>query len=343
MDIITLKKLAEELKMSPSTVSRSLRDSHEISQETKERVKALAAKYNFQPNPHASSLRKNKSKTIAVVIPEIQNNFFSQVLNGVEEVARQKGYHVLIYLTHEDHKREADILQLLRNGRVEGIMISFANTTNSFEHLEAYEQGGIPLLFFDRVHESMDVPCITTDDAVASFKATEHLLKSGCNNIVFLSLAGNLSISCGRKSGYVKALTKHGLADRQMVIECGPDDEANREKIRELLRNNRNLDGIFAAIEKFAVNTYEVCRELNIRIPQELKVISFSNLPAAALFSPPLSTVVQPAYDIGKESASVLFKIIEKKKLLRRERKIVIPSYLILRESTEVKKYKVNP
>src|SRR4030095_1295698 len=311
MDIITLKRLAEELKMSPSTVSRSLRDSHEISKATKDRVKALAAKYNFQPNPHASSLRKNKSKTIAVIIPEIQNNFFSQVLNGVEEVARQKGYDVLIYLTHEDHKREEDILQLLHNGRVEGIMISVSNTTNNFEHLEAYQQAGIPLLFFDRVCESMEVPCITTDDAGAAFKATEHLLKSGCKNITFLSMAGNLSISCGRKSGYVKALSKHGLEKNQMVVECGPDDETNRQKIRDLLQGNQRPDGIFAAVEKFAVNTYEVCKELNVRVPQQLKVISFSNLPAAALFNPSLSTVVQPAYDIGLESASVLFKIIE--------------------------------
>ena len=343
MDIITLKKLAEELKMSPSTVSRSLRDSHEISKQTKDRVKALAAKYNFQPNPHASSLRKNKSKTIAVIIPEIQNNFFSQVMNGVEEVARQKGYHVLIYLTHEDHKREEGILQLLHNGRVEGIMISVSNTTNNFEHLEAYQQAGIPLLFFDRVCERMEVPCITTDDAGAAFKATEHLLKSGCKNITFLSMAGNLSISCGRKSGYVKALSKYGLENKQMVIECGPDDETNRQKIRDLLEGSQRPDGIFAAVEKFAVNTYEVCKELNIKVPQQLKVISFSNLPAAALFNPPLSTIVQPAYDIGLESASVLFKIIEKKRLLPREKKIVIPSYLVLRESTEVKHYKVSP
>ena len=131
MSTITLKILAKQLNMSPSTVSRSLRDSHEISQETKDRVKALAAKLDFQPNPHASSLRKNKSKTIAVIIPEIQNNFFSQVMNGVEEIAQQKGYHVLIYLTHEDCKREADILHLLRNGRVEGLMISVSNTTTS--------------------------------------------------------------------------------------------------------------------------------------------------------------------------------------------------------------------
>jgi len=334
MNNVTLKMLAKQLKMSPSTVSRSLRDSHEISQETKERVKALAAKLDFQPNPHASSLRKNKSKTIAVIIPEIQNNFFSQVMNGVEEIAQQKGYHVLIYLTHEDHNREADILHMLRNGRVEGLMISVSNTTINFEHLKAFQKAGIPLTFFDRVCENMHAPCITTDDAAAAFKATEHLLKAGCKKIAFLSLSGTLSISCGRKSGYVKALEKYDLASSELAVECGPDDEANRQNIRQLLRGKNRPDAIFAAVEKFAVNTYEVCRELNIKVPQELKVISFSNLAAAALFSPSLSTIVQPAYEIGREAANILFKIIDNKKLLAAEKKIVIPSTIVVRESS---------
>jgi len=174
------------------------------------------------------------------------------------------------------------------------VMISVSNTTRSFEHLDAYRKEEIPLLFFDRVCESMEVPCITTDDAVAAFKATEHLLKAGCKKIAFLSMAGNLSISCGRRSGYLRALTKFGLPGNELVIECGPDDEANRQKIRQLLQTGQKPDGIFAAVEKFAVNTYEVCRELDIRVPQQLKVISFSNLAAAALFNPPLSTIVQP-------------------------------------------------
>ena len=340
MKNMTLKKLAELLKMSPSTVSRSLRDSHEISAETKTKVKALAAELDFQPNPLASSLRKNKSRTIAVVIPEIQNNFFSQVMNGVEEVARQKGYHVLIYLTHEDHKREADILHLLKSGRVEGVMISVSNTTKNFDHIEDYKQADLPLLFFDRICESMQAPCVTTDDAGAAFKATEHLIKAGCKKIAFLSLAEGLSISCGRRTGYLKALTKYGVACDEVVVECGTDDETNRQKIRDLLQADERPDGIFAAVEKFAVNTYEVCRELRIRVPQHLKVISFSNLPAVALFNPPLSTIVQPAYDIGRQAANILFKIIDKKKLLSSEKKIVIPSHLVIRESTMNKQTK---
>jgi LacI family transcriptional regulator len=334
MDNVNLKKLAEELNLAISTVSRALRDSHEISQETKDRVKTLAAKLGFQPNPHASSLRQNKSKTIAVIVPEIQNNFFAQVMSGVEEVAQLKGYHVLIYLTHEDQSREKDILNILRNGRVDGIMISVSNTTASFEHLEAYRESGMPLVFFDRICESIEVPRVTTDDAEASFKATEHLIKRGCKKIVFLSMSSDLSISRRRKSGYLKALTKYDLAGNEMTVECGANDEANRKKIRELLQSKQKPDGVFAAVEKFAVNTYEVCQELHIAVPQQLKVISFSNLSAAALFDPPLSTIVQPAYEIGKAATAILFKIVEKKLLLPNDKKLTIPSIIVERKST---------
>lgn len=333
MDNPNLKKLAKELNLAISTVSRALRDSHEISQETKDRVKALAEKLGFQPNPHASSLRQNKSKTIAVIIPEIENNFFSGVMNGVELIAQQKGYHVLIYLTHEDYAKERDILHVLRNGRVDGLMISVSNTTSSFEHIEAYCEAGIPVVSFDRICGEMDVPRVTTDDTDISLQATEHLLKKGCSKIAFLSMSGWLSISSGRQHGYLKALRKYGMEKRALIAECSPDDAQNREIIHKLLQKEKP-DGIFAAVEKFAINTYEVCHSMGINIPQDIKVISFSNLPATALFNPPLSTIVQPAYNIGREAAAILFKLVEKKKLLPHERKIIVPSKLIEREST---------
>jgi len=334
MDSVNLKRLAKELNLAISTVSRALRDSHEIKQETKDRVKLLAAQLGFQPNPFASSLRQNKSKTIAVIIPEIQNNFFAQVMSGIEEVAREKEYHVLIYLTHEDAIREREIINLLRNGRVDGIMISVSNTTASFEHLKACQDSGMPLVFFDRVCENLKAPRVTTDDAEVSFKATSLLIKKGCKKIAFLSMSSNLSISNRRKTGYEKALKKYGVADNGITLECSPDDESNRQKIRELLKSAEKPDGIFAAVEKFAFNTYEVCNEIKIRIPEQLKVISFSNLSASALFDPPLSTVVQPAYEIGKEAALVLFKVIEKKVLLAKENKMTVPSYIVERRST---------
>lgn len=336
MDQVNLKKLAKELNLAVSTVSRALRDSHEISQQTKERVRELALKLGFQPNPHASSLRQNKSKTIAVIIPEIENNFFSQVINGIESVTPSKGYHVLIYLTHEDYNKERDILQLLRNGRVDGIMISVSNTTINTEHIDAWRQAGIPLVLFDRTCEELDVPNIMTNDAEMAFRATEHLLKRGCRQIAFLGMAGNLSISNRRKAGYLTALEKYKVAAPPQIIELTTKDYTNREILHQLFGDQGRPDGVFAAIEKFAVNTYEVCKELNLHIPREVKVISFSNLQAAALFDPALSTIIQPAYDIGREAANILFKIIEKKMLMPYEKKMILPSQLIERSSTAV-------
>jgi LacI family transcriptional regulator len=334
MDQVNLKKLAKELNLAVSTVSRALRDSHEISSQTKERVRELAEKLGFHPNPHASSLRQNKSKTIAVVIPEIENNFFSQVINGIESVTPSKGYHVLIYLSHEDYTKERDILQLLRNGRVDGIMISVSNTTANLEHIDAWRRAGLPLVLFDRTCEELDVPNIMTNDAEMAFKATEHLLKRGCRNIAFLGMPGNLSISNRRKAGYLTALEKYKVPALPQVIELTAKDYINRDMLKDLFNKQPRPDGIFASIEKFAVNTYEICKEMNLRIPHDVKVISFSNLQAAALFDPALSTIIQPAYDIGREAANILFKIIEKKILMPFERKMVLPSQLIERAST---------
>jgi LacI family transcriptional regulator len=175
-----------------------------------------------------------------------------------------------------------------------------------------------------------------TNDAEMAFKATEHLLKRGCKNIAFLGMAGNLSISNRRKAGYLTALEKYKVAAPPQVVELTSKDYTNRDILRNLFQGQHRPDGIFAAIEKFAVNTYEVCKEINLHIPQDVKVISFSNLQAAALFDPALSTIIQPAYDIGREAASILFKLIEKKMLLPYEKKMILPSQLIERASTAI-------
>lgn len=333
MDTVNLKKLAKELGLAVSTVSRALRDSHEISQETKDRVKALATAWGFQPNVHASGLRQNKSKTIGIIIPEIENNFFSQIINGIELIAQDKGFHVLVYLTHEDTQKERSVMQLLKNGRVDGLMISISNTTNSFEHLEAWKNAGIPIVLFDRICEELDVPVVTINDMEVSFKATEHLIENGCKKIAFLSLSDQLSISARRKAGYIKALQKYNLESKQLVIECGQDNQLNDEITRRLLKEEKP-DGIFTAIEKLAINIYEACNEMKIKIPDDLKLVSFSNSPSAPLFSPSLSAIVQPAYEMGREAAATLFRLIEKKSLFDYEKKVILKATLCKRNSS---------
>jgi LacI family transcriptional regulator len=334
---MNLKQLAKELNLSISAVSKALRDSHEISATTKAIVLAKAKELNYQVNPFASSLRKQKSKTIAVVIPEIANNFFSLVINGIESIAQERGYHVLIYLTHEDMQKEIAITKLLQNGRVDGIMMSLSSQTSNSLHIEELKNKDIPVVLFDRVADNINCPKITTDDYQSGFSATEHLIKNNCNQIAFLSISNNLSISNKRKSGYLDALLKSDkIIDNSIIVEFNHDDDNNKKLIRKLLTKKNRPDGIFASIEKLVLATYEICNELNIRIPEDLKVIGFSNLKTAALLRPSLSTITQPAFEMGREAASILFKLIEKRGFNIILEKTTLKSELILRDSTKV-------
>lgn len=321
--------------MSVSTVSRALRDSWEISTPTKQRVFALAKEMNFQPNPYASSLRKHRSRTIAVVIPEVANNFFALAIKGIETVAREKGYHVLIYLTNEDVVEEAAIASSLQSGRVDGVLLSLCGTAQDTRHLVELQQRNIPMVFFDRVPEGIPAPKVMTNDCESGFVATEHLIKAGCKRIAHLTISMNLSISLKRQQGYVDALRRYGQdGGRGRIVHCGCDDEANYRMIRELLSGDERPDGVFASVEKLAVQVYHVCRELGLRMPQDVKVISFSNLVTASLLDPSLTTIAQPAFDIGKEAATILFRRLEKKYIVTPEDRVMLPAKLEVRAST---------
>lgn len=334
---MNLIKLAKELNLSISTVSKALRDSHEISASTKTKVLAKAAELKYVPNPFASSLRKQKSKTIAVVIPEVANNFFGLAIDGIESIAQEKGYHVLVYLTHEEVKKEIAITNLLKNGRVDGLMISISNLTTNTSHLQELKENGIPLVFFDRVAENIDAPKITTDDYDSGVKATEHLIEKGCRRIAFISNSATLSIAKNRMNGYLRVLKKNGISrDESLIIHCSNDDEANNVLIRDLLQRKDRPDAIFSCVEKQAISCYEICEELGINIPAQLKIISFSNLKTASLLNPSMTTITQPAYEIGREATSILIKIIEKKPINLILDKTVFKSTLRERNSTRV-------
>jgi LacI family transcriptional regulator len=335
MSNINLKSLAKELNISISTVSRALRDEWDVSAETKAKVNELAKKYNYSPNPYAGSLRRQSSQTIAVVIPEIANNFFTLAIDGIETVAREKNYHVLIYLTHDDYERELSIVNHFQNGRIDGIIMSVSSDTKDYTHLSDLHEKGTPIVFFDRVCHEIETTKITTDDFASSFKATEHLIKNDCKRIGFLSLTQHLSIESKRKAGYLEALAKHDIPiDAHWVIECTNDDAVSTQKIKNLLSSPNKPDAIFATVEKLAIQTYKVCQDLNIRIPKNLQVLSFANLLTASLLNPPLTTITQPAFDIGKTAAETLFKHLKKKQYGIPNENIVLKSILYIRHST---------
>lgn len=333
---MTLKLLAKALNLSFSTVSKALRDSHEISDKTKRRVLAKAKELNYEVNPFASGLRKQKTHTIAVVIPEVVSDFFGPVINGIESIAQEKGYHVLVYLTHEDMNKEISIIKLLQNGRVDGIMISLSAHNTNTSHLEELTHKEIPLVFFDRIAENIAVPKVITDDRHCSIQATEHLIENGCKQIAFLSIAAGLSISNKRKTGYIEALEKNNIKiDPTLISVCSGNDDKNKDIIRKLLKRKNRPDGIFAAVEKLAVATYEVCQELNLNIPKDVKVVTFSNSDMAALLNPSLTTITQPAYEMGHEAASILFRLIDKRGHHFLLEKTVLKSKLVKRNSSK--------
>ena len=332
MGEINIKKLACELNLSAATVSRALRDSHEISSETKARVLEMAKKLNYEPNPFASNLRGQKSKTIAVIVPEIANNFFSLAINGIEDVAHERGYHVLIYQTHESSEIETSFLMRLLSGRVDGILISLACETVDKEHFRKVSDQ-LPIVFFDRVYDDIEGVKITTDDYESAYNAVQHLVENGCKKIGYLLALNTLSTGKKRLQGYLDALKyNHFQDDKKLIMESGANSSENYALIKNLIAEQKP-DGILSSIEDLAMPCYYACRELKLKIPNDLKLISFSNLAHAELLNPSLTTINQPAFEIGVEAAGILFKIFNKRWYEPNET-IVLKSNLIKREST---------
>lgn len=334
MGNITIKMLAKELNLSTAAVSKALKDSHEISESTKQRVLELAAALNYVPHPYAGSLREKKSNTIAVVIPEVADSFFSLALNGIESVAIEKGYHALIYLTHERFEREKTILKDLESGRVDGVIMSLTMKTNTFEHLKTLNKI-VPMVFFDRVCEEIDTAKITTNDEECGYQATQHLIDQGCKKIAILSISDSLSISSKRMQGYQQALLDNGRAyDASCVIDYSEDSAENFEQLRKAFKAAGRPDGIVATVSKMTTDIYLIAMEQGLRIPEDLKVVSFSNDSTVAILNPSLTTITQPAFEMGELAANILFKALKKKDLIWTEESRVLPSQLFIRNSS---------
>jgi len=338
MSQVTIQALAKELNLSKSTVSKALKDSHEISVETKERVLRMAKLLQYKPNPYASSLRRKKSNTIAVVIPEVADSFFSQAIKGIEEIAQTKGYHVLIYLTYENSEKEKKILEDVQSGRVDGVLMSVSSETSSTEHIDVLHAAGLPLIFFDRTIQKITTDKVRTDDYESGYQAARHLIERGCKHIAFLSISSHLDIDNNRLNGYKAALTDYNCAvSEKMIVLCTNNAAENYDILLQLMKKKQRPDGAIASVEKLITPFYLVCRKINLSIPADVKVIGFSNLATAQILQPPLTTITQPAFEMGKTAAAILFKALEKRNYSWREEDVIIRSELIIRDSTDMK------
>jgi len=332
---MNLKDIAKALNVSPSTVSRALSNSYEVSEKTRLKVQAFAKSLNFQPNPNASSLRRHKSKTIAVILPDITNNFFAKVIEGIEIIAQEKGYHILIYFTFESSIKEQNIVEHLSNGRVDGVIISLSAETKKYDHIQLLKDRKVPLIFFDRICEDIEAAKITTDNFLAAINGTKHLLEQGCKKIAFLNFSNYSLTSIQRKKGYTEALKSKGIEHyTSVIVDCTTNVSDNYKLVENLLKSNKEIDGILASSENLSTTSYKVCEDLKIDIPEKIKILGFSNLALASHLNPSLSTIVQPALEMGKEAATLLFKSIEKPNVDYTDVIKIFPSTLVQRKST---------
>jgi LacI family transcriptional regulator len=315
LETITIKDIAKALNLSTSTVSRALRNSYEINTETKKLVMEYAERMNYRPNPIALSLRDSKSKTIGVVIPEIANHFFSQLINGIESIAYNLGYHVVIFQSHESYEREVANTNYLVSRKVDGLLVSLSSLTTDLSHFEELQEKGLQIVFFDRVPASIDTHKVVADNFEGSYLATEHLIKGGRKKIAHVTSPAYLSITTERLEGYRRALEDYGLVyDESYVKYChhgGKVVSENEEAVQQLLDMAEPPTAIFTASDRITTGCMSVLKRNNIKIPDEIALVGFTNISVAELLDPPLTAVVQPALEMGQQATELLIRLIE--------------------------------
>jgi LacI family transcriptional regulator len=315
LETITIKDIAKALGLSTSTVSRALRNSYEINPETKKLVMEYAERMNYRPNPIALSLRDSKSKSIGVIIPEIANHFFSQLINGIESIAYNLGYHVVIFQSHESYEREVANTNYLVSRKVDGLLISLSSLTTNLFHFQDLMERGLPIVFLDRVPNAIETHKVVVDNFAGSYEATEHLIKTGRKRIAHLTSPIYLSITTERLAGYKQALEDYGLPfDESYVKYCyhgGKVAEENEAAVQEMLEMPEPPDAIFTASDRLTTGCMSVFQKHNIKIPEQIAIVGFTNISVAELLNPPLTAVVQPAMEMGQQAVELLIRLIE--------------------------------
>ncbi|QGY39263.1 substrate-binding domain-containing protein [Pseudodesulfovibrio cashew] len=305
----TIKDLARKLSISPSTVSRALRDHPDISKETKRRVMEAAERYDYRPNQLAQSLQKRRSNTIGVIVPEIRHNFFSTVISGIEEVAYEHGYTIMVCQSNESLAREAINTRALVDNRVAGLLIAISSETTDYAHLEAVIRQGVPLVQFDRVVEELPTPKVVVDDYKAAYEAVSHLAESGYRVIGHMAGEDGIALNDHRYRGYRDALRDHGLAyEERYHLHGGYREEDGRRGAARYLAMEKLPEAILAINDPVAVGLFSEFKKAGVRIPEDVALVGFSDTPAAALIDPPLTTVFQPAFEMGRTAAMLLMK-----------------------------------
>ena len=329
----SLKDLAEQLNVSIATVSRALRNSHEVGEDMKRRIQALAKEMNYRPNPFAQSLRKEAPRIIGVVVPNLVTHYYAAVLDGIEDYARSEGYSVFSSNSHEDHEREAEAVDNFISLHCEGIIACLAQDTVDYSHFEEIHKMGIPLVFFARTCLPELFSSVVADGDVAAQQATQHLIDTGSRRIAFIGGPNHLDMVRRRKHGYIEALHENRIpVDRSLVVCDKIDFDVAREAAIKLLSRADRPDAILAFNDIITYAAFDAIKHMGLRIPDDVAIIGFTDGDSAAFVTPKLTTIMDKAHEQGYKACELLLRSINGDKKIYRE---VVPMTLKIRDSSD--------
>ena len=332
---LTLKDLAQKLGLSTSTVSRALQNNPAISDDTRLRVNKLAKKIGYYPDALAKSLKNKKSYTIGVIVPEISHFFFSSVIDGIEDVTYKDGYTIMVTKSNEDFEREVLNLESLISNRVAGVIASISQNTKAGKHFYNIIDRGIPLVLFDRVLDDLDVHKIIGDDFEKVYEMVNHLIDSGYQNIAYLAGPSHLNITMNRVDGYKKALIDNNIELMDgLIMNINLNENDGFEGAKTLIRKFPKVDAICCVNDPVALGVYKYLNKVGIKIPDKIGVTGFSNNPSSETINPPMTTVDQQGYKMGRKAAKILLQKINNESIDSLDKTHIIEGELIIRDSS---------
>jgi LacI family transcriptional regulator len=338
---ITIYDIARELGISPATVSRGLKDDASVKKATRKKIQELAARLGYRSNTFASNLRKKHSQTIGVIVPRLSSYFMSTVIAGMEQVANTEGYNLIISQSSESLAREIENVTTMFNSRVDGLLVSLSFETENIDHFEPFFNKGIPLIFFDRIHEHEHCMGIMIDNYKSAYEATKHLLDQGCRRIMHISGNPISHVYSERLKGYKKALADHKVAiDSKLILTRNMSEEAGIEAAEHILKMKQRPDAVFSANDACAIYCMLTLKKAGIRIPEDIAFIGFNNDPMSRVVDPNLTTVNYPGYAMGQAAATQLINHLNGISSIQSTNIIVLRSELMIRASSLKKKPK---
>lgn len=339
---ITIKDIAKALGLSYSTVSRALKGSYKISEATRRMVQEYADAHQYRPNLMAQSLKSQRSRSIGVVLCNIPNVFFSEVISGIESVAYNSDYLVIITQSQESYEREVKNVQNLAWRSVDGLLVSLSTESEDLGHFTRLHEQGLPIVFFDRVTDQLKTHTVVADNSGGAYNGTHHLIDAGYRRIAHITSSPHVSITRERREGYEKALQEAGMPVEQAYIKyCmhgGMLFEEIEKAMDELLALPDPPDALLCASDRLTMGCYSLLRKKELQIPEQMAIAGFSNFNSADLFSPSLTTIRQPAFEMGKTATELLIGLIESKRPPSQFTKKIFPTELIIRNSTQKKR-----